>query len=82
MKVNLLLREFTQLLSILQAMFITAQAAKVKENFVNFSGDFTQLLSSLQTAVKAVSAAVRKAGISNLFGIAGNTNVQAKNFGQ
>ena len=43
-----------------------------------FLGDFTQLLSSLQTAVKAVSAAVRKAGISNLFGIAGNTNVQGE----
>ena len=29
-----------------------------------------------QTAVKAVSAAVRKAGITDLFGVAGNTNVQ------
>ena len=39
-------------------------------------GDFTQLLASLQTAVKAVSAAVRRAGISDMFGVAGNVNVQ------
>jgi len=42
------------------------------------TGDFTQLLSSLQTAVKAVSAAVRKAGISELFGVAGNVNIQGE----
>lgn len=42
------------------------------------SGDFTQLLSSLQTAVKAVSAAVRRAGISGMFGVAGNVNVQGE----
>ena len=42
------------------------------------TGDFTQLLSSLQTAVKAVSAAVRRAGISELFGVAGSTNVQGE----
>jgi len=52
--------------------------AEQKKYAPNSSGDFSQLLSSLQTAVKAVSAAVRKAGISNLFGIAGNTNVQGE----
>ena len=41
-------------------------------------GDFTQLLASLQTAVKAVSAAVRRAGISDMFGVVGNVNVQVK----
>ena len=40
------------------------------------AGDLTQLLASLQSAIKAVSAAVRRAGISQLFGAAGDTNVQ------
>uniref|UniRef100_A0A7N4V1V9 Fructose-1,6-bisphosphatase 1 n=1 Tax=Sarcophilus harrisii TaxID=9305 RepID=A0A7N4V1V9_SARHA len=35
----------------------------------------TQLLNSLCTAVKAISSAVRKAGIAHLYGIAGSTNV-------
>lgn len=30
------------------------------------TGDLTQLLVSIQTAVKAISSAVRKAGIANL----------------
>ena len=38
------------------------------------TGDLTQLLASLQSAIKAVSAAVRRAGISQLFGAAGDTN--------
>ncbi|KAK4816848.1 hypothetical protein QYF61_023970 [Mycteria americana] len=39
------------------------------------TGEFTQLLNSLCTAIKAISTAVRKAGIANLYGIAGSTNV-------
>uniref|UniRef100_A0A7M4FXE2 Fructose-1,6-bisphosphatase 1 n=1 Tax=Crocodylus porosus TaxID=8502 RepID=A0A7M4FXE2_CROPO len=39
------------------------------------TGEFTQLLNSLCTAVKAISSAVRKAGIASLYGIAGSTNV-------
>ncbi|KAG8223145.1 hypothetical protein J437_LFUL000567 [Ladona fulva] len=42
------------------------------------TGDLTQLLNSIQSAVKAVSSAVRKAGIAKLFGIAGSTNVQGE----
>jgi len=42
------------------------------------TGDLTQLLSSIQTAVKATSAAVRRAGISQLFGAAGDINVQGE----
>jgi len=38
----------------------------------------TQLLVSIQSAVKAISAAVRRAGISKLFGAAGNVNVQGE----
>uniref|UniRef100_A0A3Q3F8M9 Fructose-1,6-bisphosphatase 1 n=1 Tax=Labrus bergylta TaxID=56723 RepID=A0A3Q3F8M9_9LABR len=39
------------------------------------TGELTTLLSSLCTAVKAISCAVRKAGIAHLYGIAGSTNV-------
>ncbi|KAM4810349.1 fructose-1,6-bisphosphatase 1-like [Rhinophrynus dorsalis] len=39
------------------------------------TGEMTQLLNSLCTAVKAISSAVRKAGLANLYGIAGSTNV-------
>jgi len=42
------------------------------------TGDLTQLLASLQSAIKAVSAAVRRAGISQLFGAAGDVNVQGE----
>ena len=52
--------------------------AKEKSRSENVTGEMTQLLSSIQTAVKAVSAAVRRAGISDLFGMAGNTNVQGE----
>uniref|UniRef100_A0A8C2LQK1 Fructose-1,6-bisphosphatase 1 n=1 Tax=Cricetulus griseus TaxID=10029 RepID=A0A8C2LQK1_CRIGR len=39
------------------------------------TGEMTQLLNSLCTAIKAISSAVRKAGIVHLLGIAGTTNV-------
>ncbi|KAE8583670.1 hypothetical protein XENTR_v10020621 [Xenopus tropicalis] len=39
------------------------------------TGELTQLLNSICTAVKAISSAVRKAGLANLCGIAGSTNV-------
>jgi len=52
--------------------------AEQKKHAPTGTGDFTQLLASLQTAVKAVSAAVRRAGISELFGVAGSTNVQGE----
>nr|XP_005582344.1 PREDICTED: fructose-1,6-bisphosphatase 1 isoform X2 [Macaca fascicularis] len=39
------------------------------------TGELTQLLNSLCAAVKAISSAVRKAGIAHLYGIAGSTNV-------
>jgi fructose-1,6-bisphosphatase I len=42
------------------------------------SGDLTTLLTSLLTAVKAISTAVRKAGLAQLYGFAGNTNVQGE----
>jgi len=54
--------------------FLLAEQRKVPEA----TGDLTQLLNSIQSAVKAVSSAVRKAGISKLFGIAGETNIQGE----
>ncbi|XP_044762420.1 fructose-1,6-bisphosphatase 1 [Coccinella septempunctata] len=42
------------------------------------TGELTQLLNSVQTAVKVISYAVRKAGITKLFGTAGETNVQGE----
>jgi len=42
------------------------------------TGDLTLLLSTIQSAVKAISSAVRKAGIAKLFGIAGETNIQGE----
>ena len=45
------------------------------------SGDLSQLLTSIQAAVKAISAAVRRAGIAKLFGTAGDTNVQGEEVG-
>jgi len=52
--------------------------AEQKKYAPNGTGDLTQLLTSVQSAVKAVSAAVRRAGITELFGVAGNTNVQGE----
>uniref|UniRef100_A0A915HTY4 Fructose-1,6-bisphosphatase isozyme 2 n=1 Tax=Romanomermis culicivorax TaxID=13658 RepID=A0A915HTY4_ROMCU len=42
------------------------------------SGDLTTLLQNILTAVKAISSAVRKAGMAQLHGIAGSTNVQGE----
>nr|AFM87628.1 fructose-1,6-bisphosphatase 1 [Callorhinchus milii] len=39
------------------------------------TGEFNQLISNLCTAIKAISSAVRKAGIAHLYGIAGTVNV-------
>lgn len=39
------------------------------------TGDLTQLMNSILTAIKAISSAVRKAGIHKLFGVAGGSNV-------
>merc|ERR1712018_493451 len=52
--------------------------AEQKKHAKGGTGDLTQLLTSIQSAVKAISAAVRRAGISNLFGAAGDINVQGE----
>lgn len=38
------------------------------------TGEFTQLLTAIVTSVKAIANAVRRAGIANLYGIAGQQN--------
>lgn len=55
--------------------FILAEQRKFAPNA---TGDLTNLLVCLQTACKAVSTAVRKAGISKLYGMAGDVNVQGE----
>ncbi|KAK0159023.1 hypothetical protein PV328_009955 [Microctonus aethiopoides] len=54
--------------------FVLAEQRKIP----SATGDLTQLLNSIQTAVKAVSSAVRKAGIAKMYGMAGNVNVQGE----
>ena len=49
--------------------FITEQQRKT-----GGSGEFTQLTNSLVSAVKAISSAVRVAGLNNLMGLAGSGN--------
>ncbi|MBN3272503.1 F16P2 bisphosphatase, partial [Polyodon spathula] len=39
------------------------------------TGELTQLLNSMLTAIKAISSAVRKAGLAHMYGIAGSVNV-------
>ncbi|XP_019372902.1 PREDICTED: fructose-1,6-bisphosphatase isozyme 2 [Crocodylus porosus] len=39
------------------------------------TGELTQLINSMLTAIKAISSAVRKAGLAHMFGIAGSVNV-------
>jgi len=47
---------------------------KEQHKHQNATGELTQCLASIITAVKAIQASVRKAGIAKLFGLAGNTN--------
>ncbi|KAE9554670.1 hypothetical protein FO519_002080 [Halicephalobus sp. NKZ332] len=54
--------------------FVLAEQRK----FPDATGDLTNLLVSLCTAFKAISSAVRKAGLAQLYGIAGQTNVQGE----
>lgn len=59
---------------------ITLQRFVLQEQkrYPEATGDLTNLLTSLLTAVKAISSAVRKAGLAQLYGLAGDTNVQGE----
>jgi len=50
--------------------FVLAQ----KKKYPGASGELTILLNALLTAIKACAAAVRKAGIAKLYGLAGSSN--------
>lgn len=45
-----------------------------QRNFPSATGDLTHLLNSIVTAVKAITSAVRRAGMTKLFGVAGHEN--------
>lgn len=47
-------------------MTLTRFVLEEQRKVPSATGDLTQLLNSIQTAVKAVSSAVRKAGIANM----------------
>ena len=47
-------------------MTLTRFVLNEQQKFPQASGDLTQLLNSLLTAIKAISSAVRKAGIAKL----------------
>uniref|UniRef100_A0A7E4ZSF5 Fructose-1,6-bisphosphatase isozyme 2 n=1 Tax=Panagrellus redivivus TaxID=6233 RepID=A0A7E4ZSF5_PANRE len=49
-----------------------------QRKFPSATGDMTNLLVSLCTAFKAISSSVRKAGLAQLYGIAGQTNIQGE----
>jgi fructose-1,6-bisphosphatase I len=59
-------------------MTLTRFVLQEQKKFAAASGDLSQLLNCLQTAVKAVSSAVRKAGIAQLHGISGENEVNVQ----
>jgi hypothetical protein len=64
----------------LQTDSVTLQRFVLNEQrkYPEATGDLTTLLTSLLTAAKAISSAVRKAGLAQLYGVAGNVNVQGE----
>jgi len=52
-------------------MTLTRYLINNQQSHPEATGDFTLLLTSIQTACKFISSKVRKAGIANLYGIAG-----------
>jgi len=59
-------------------MTLTRFVMEEQKKHPGASGDLTMLLQALMTAVKAVQTAVRRAGIANLYGFQGTTNVQGE----
>jgi len=60
------------------AMTLTRFILNDQRRYPDSTGELTQLLQSIQSAVKAISSAVRRAGVAKLYGIAGETNVQGE----
>ncbi|XP_014293800.1 fructose-1,6-bisphosphatase 1 [Halyomorpha halys] len=59
-------------------MTMTRFVLRQQKKFPYATGELTQLLTSIQTAVKSISSAVRMAGIAQLYGMAGTTNIQGE----
>ncbi|CAH1407864.1 unnamed protein product [Nezara viridula] len=59
-------------------MTLTRYVLQQQKKFPYATGELTQLLTSIQTAVKSISSAVRMAGIAQLYGMAGTTNIQGE----
>jgi len=53
---------------------VTSFVLEQKKKYPGASGELTILLNALLTAIKACAAAVRKAGIAKLYGLAGSAN--------
>ncbi|XP_015769755.1 PREDICTED: fructose-1,6-bisphosphatase 1-like [Acropora digitifera] len=56
-------------------MTLTRFVLQEQRKIPGATGDLSQLLNAICCAIKAVSSAVRKAGIAKLYGIAGDVNV-------
>lgn len=59
-------------------MTLTRFLIAEQRRYPTATGELTTLLNALQTAIKSVSSAVRKAGMTNLFGLAQSVNVQGE----
>lgn len=53
---------------------LTRFVLEEQRKYPQATGDLTQLLNAILTAIKAISSAVRKAGIHQLYGISGSSN--------
>ncbi len=61
--------------------FVTVQQHIVEQQRVNnpdASGEFSWLLSAITLATKSIASAVRRAGLVDIFGSAGETNIQGE----
>ncbi|GAV09376.1 hypothetical protein RvY_18926 [Ramazzottius varieornatus] len=59
-------------------MTLTRFVLDEQRKYPSATGDLTQLLNAIIVAVKTISSSVRKAGIAQLYGLAGDVNVQGE----
>ncbi|CAH8660493.1 unnamed protein product [Dicrocoelium dendriticum] len=59
-------------------MTLTRFIVQEQSKYPSATGELTQLMNGLQTATKAVSSAVRRAGLLSLYGLTGASNVQGE----
>ncbi|XP_067130654.1 fructose-1,6-bisphosphatase 1 isoform X2 [Centruroides vittatus] len=65
---------------VIQTNFMTLTTFVVEEQrkVPYATGEFTTLLTIILTSIKSISSVVRAAGLANMYGIAGQTNVQGE----